>query len=202
MPPPLLDGVSYSRSVTDFRGNLLRLTLSTDDKYRVQTSLRQISPRLVDATLCYEDRHFWQHPGVNPVAALRSAWRFCLTRTPRGGASTISMQLARLTGHFNTRTIPGKIRQMIRALEIERHYGKGQILEAYFNLAPYGRNIEGAGAASLLYFGKSASQLTLCEAIALSVIPQSPRRRAPKLDEANPALIDAENRLLDRLKPD
>jgi penicillin-binding protein 1C len=200
-PPPLLDGVSYSRRVADSRGDLLRLTLSLDDKYRVQTSLGQISPHLVAATLCYEDRHFWQHPGVNPVAALRSAWRFCLTRSPRGGASTISMQLARLTGHFNTRTIPGKVRQMIRALEIERHYDKAQILEAYFNLAPYGRNIEGAGAASLLYFGKPAAQLNLCEAVALSVIPQSPRRRAPKLEATNLALIAAENRLLDRLQP-
>jgi penicillin-binding protein 1C len=200
-PPPLLGGVTYSRGVADSRGKLLRLTLTTDDKYRIRTSLGQISPDLMAATLCYEDRHFWQHPGVNPWAALRSAWHFCLTRTPRGGASTISMQLARLTCHLNTRTVTGKLRQMLRALEIERHYNKSQILEAYFNLAPYGRNIEGAGAASLLYFGKPAAQLTLHEAVALSVIPQSPRRRTPRLEQANAALLAAENRLLDRLRP-
>jgi len=93
-------------------------------------------------------------------------------------ASTITMQLARLRYHLQTRTVAGKLRQIVYALELERHYSKAQILEAYLNLAPYGRNIEGVGAASESIFSKSAARVTSAEAVALSVIPQSPTRRA------------------------
>src|SRR5438445_10706428 len=88
------------------------------------------------------------------------------------------MQLARLRFHLATRNISGKLEQIIRSVELERHYSKKQILEAYLNLAPYGRNIEGAGAASQIYFDKPASRLSRPEAVALSVIPQSPSCRA------------------------
>jgi penicillin-binding protein 1C len=197
--PPSLDGVSWSQRVLDRDGKLLRLTLSADDKYRLHTPLNQIAPELVAATLLHEDQHFWKHPGINPIAALRSAWNVCLGHSGRGGASTITMQLARLRYGLHTRTARGKLRQMWCALQIERHYPKAQILESYLNLAPYGRNIEGVGAASLLYFGKQPSGLTQHEAIALSVVPQSPTRRAPRADNANPALLAASKRLADRL---
>ncbi len=187
--------------VDDSRGRLLRLTLTPDGKYRLWTPIDQIPADLVTATLCYEDQYYWRHPGINPVAALRAAWHFCWTRTARGGASTISMQLARLCYHLNTRTVFGKLEQMWRALEIERHCTKSQILEAYFNLAPYGHNIEGVGAAGLLYFGKPAASLTLHEAVALSVIPQSPARRTPQVEAPNDVLTQAERRLLARLAP-
>src|SRR5256886_8151668 len=88
------------------------------------------------------------------------------------------MQLVRLRFHLHTRNISGKLEQIIRSVELERHYSKNEILEAYLNLAPYGRNIEGAGAASQIYFDKPASRLSRPEAVALSVIPQSPSRRA------------------------
>src|SRR5205085_6610114 len=110
-----------------------------------------------------------------------------LARSQRviAGGSTITMQLARLQFHLHTRTIAGKLTQMFRALQLERHYSKDQILEAYLNLAPYGRNIEGAGAASEIYFGKTALGLTTPEAVALSVIPQSPGRRALSAEHDN-----------------
>ena len=103
------------------------------------------------------------------------------------------MQLARLRFHLRTRSIRGKLIQILRAVELERHYTKEQILEAYLNLAPYGGNIEGAGAASELYFGKPAARLTGPEAIALSVIPQSPTRRTLAYGRDNPAVNAALN---------
>jgi penicillin-binding protein 1C len=194
-PPPPLDDVSYSQRVLDRDGRLLRVTLSADDKYRLYTPLEGMSPELIAATLLHEDQYFWNHPGVNPVATLRSLGHVCLGHSGRGGASTITMQLARLRYHLYTRTTRGKLMQMYRALQIERHYSKRRILEAYLNLAPYGRNIEGVGAASFLYFGKPATGLTRHEAVALSVLPQSPTRRTPRTDAPNAALLAAANRL-------
>ena len=197
--PPPLDGVSYSQRVLDRDGRLLRVTLSADEKYRLHTPLDLISPKLIAATLLHEDQHFWKHPGINPIATLRATWHAALGRSGRGGASTITMQLARLRYGLRTRTVRGKLVQMWRALEIERHYSKAQILEAYLNLAPYGRNIEGVGAASLLYFGKPPEKLTRLEAVALSVVPQSPTRRSPRADADHGALAVAANRLSVRL---
>src|SRR5207253_8296462 len=137
--------------------------------FRIRTRLRDISPELIESTLQFEDKHFAQHCGINPVALLRSVASI-LPHHARTGGSTITMQLARLRFHLQTRTVAGKAVQILRALELERHYSKAEILEAYFNLAPYGRNIEGAGAASEIYFGKSPASLTAPEAVALSVI--------------------------------
>lgn len=186
--PPLLDGVSFSREVFDRHGTLMAVTRSSDDKYRLYRPLSEISPALIEATLAREDRYFARHPGCNPVALARSAWRFVGSGEARYGASTITMQLARLRFRLHTRTIPGKLLQIYHALALERHYSKDQILEAYFNLAPYGGNLEGAGAASLAVFRKPASALSGYEALALSAIPQSPARRAPRRSGPNPAL--------------
>src|SRR6266536_3262264 len=185
--PPLLDGVSFSQCVRDRSGKLLRVTLTSDQKFRIRTPLRDISPELIDATLQYADKYFAHHPGVNPVALIRSGFGLLHGET-RTGASTNTMQLARLRFHLQTRTFGGKFVQIVRALELERHYSKAQIIEAYLNLAPYGRNIEGVGAASQIYFGKTAARLTRPESISLSVIPQSPTRRALFVDQDNGAL--------------
>ena len=197
--PPLLDGISFSQSVRDRNGTLLRITLAEDQKFRIWTPLRDISPELVDATLQYEDKYYSHHVGVNPVSLLRSALEVVRFRRITTGGSTITMQLARLRFHLHTRTLGGKAAQILRALEIERHYSKAEILEAYLNLAPYGRNIEGIGAASRIYFGKTAAQLTGPEAIALSVIPQSPTRRALFVDRDNRLLNSAQNKWYDRI---
>src|SRR5216110_3897421 len=108
------------------------------------------------------------------------------------------MQLARLRFHLHTRTISGKLEQVMRALELERHYSKAQILEVYLNLAPYGRNIEGVGAASEIYFSKSAARVTAAEAVALSVIPQSPTRRALIAGGENERVTNAQQRWYSR----
>ncbi|MFQ8737524.1 MAG: transglycosylase domain-containing protein [Bilophila wadsworthia] len=97
----------------------------------------------------------------------------------RMGGSTITMQVARLRLGLSTTTLSGKFAQMARALQYEYHYGKGEILEAYFNLAPYGGNIEGVGAAARIYFRTTSGRLTRTESLALAVVPQNPVRRSP-----------------------
>src|SRR5437773_1877334 len=195
--PPLLEGISFSQCVRNRNGKLLRVTLSADQKFRIWTPLHEISPALIDATLRFEDKYYRHHPGVNPVALMRSALNLGGSGT-HSGASTITMQLARLRYHLCTRTLGGKFVQIVRALELERHYSKAEILEAYLNLAPYGRNIEGVGAASQIYFGKTAAHLTRPESISLSVIPQSPTRRALFVDRDNRSLDAAQSSWYDR----
>lgn len=180
--------VASSSAVFDADGRLLRLTLAPDQQYRLWTPLRDIAPGFREALLLHEDRHFRWHPGVNPAALLRAA-----TQTYGGGArqggSTITMQLARLLYGLNTRTPLGKLRQIGAALWLEARYSKHDIFEAEINLLPYGQNIQGVGAASLVYFGKTPDKLTLPEALALVLIPQSPAARTP--DGAEPASLRA-----------
>lgn len=179
--PVLLEGVAFSPVVYDRHGTLLRFGLATDDVYRQFVPLEKISPTFVESTLLYEDRYFYQHAGTNPVALAKACWNEFVHARRRLGASTITMQVARLRYHLNTRTWAGKFRQITLAARIECYYSKREILEAYFNLAPYGRNIEGIGAASRIYFGKEAADLSLTEALTMSVIPQNPAHRAPSV---------------------
>ena len=200
--PPLLDGISFSQCVRDRNGKLLRVTLSADQKFRIWTPLEDISADLIDATLRYEDKYYAHHPGVNPLALARCALDLLRFHRVTAGGSTITMQLARLRFHLHTRNISGKLEQIIRSVELERHYSKNEILEAYLNLAPYGRNIEGIGAASQIYFDKPAAKLSRPEAVALSVIPQSPTRRALHIDRDNHSINLAQSSWYDRAKID
>jgi penicillin-binding protein 1C len=175
--PELLDGVSFSRAVYDNKHRLLRLTLSKDDRYRLYTPLSKLSPQLIEATLLQEDQYFRYHCGVNPISLFKALWHTYVVRTRRIGASTITMQLARMHFGIYSKKPVGKLWQIFKALQIELHYTKNEILEAYFNLAPYGGNIEGVGAASLIYFGHTAHSLTLPEALTLGIIPQHPAKR-------------------------
>lgn len=174
--PALREQASYSSAFYSSDGALLRLSLAGDEQYRLWTPLEQIDPRLIEAVQLYEDRWFQWHPGVNPASLLRGALSTWSGQARRGG-STLSMQLARRLYRIDSRSPAGKLRQIAAALWLEARHGKREILEAYLNLAPYGGNIEGAGAASLIYFGKRADQLLLPEALALAVIPQNPNRR-------------------------
>lgn len=180
-------------------GELMRLTLASDEQYRLWLPLAQMSPRLPEAVQLYEDRWFRWHPGVNPAALIRSAWATYADDSRQGG-STITMQLARRLYGIDSRSVPGKLRQIAAALWLGARYSKHDILEAYLNVAPYGGNIEGVGAASLIYFHKRAQELTLSEALTLAVIPQNPRRRvahavADQPQQLPPALADARQRL-------
>lgn len=177
--PPLLKEVSFSRAVYDQRQQLLRLTLSQDSKYRLYTPLSQLSPELIAATLLQEDQYFRWHLGINPLSLVKASWQTYIMKSRRIGASTITMQVARMQFGIHSKTLSGKLWQMIRALQLEWYYSKDEILEAYLNLAPYGNNVEGVGAASRIYFGKFARDLSLPEALTLVVIPQNPTKRIP-----------------------
>jgi penicillin-binding protein 1C len=174
---PLRDLVPQSTSVWSADGELLRATLAADGQYRLWTPLDEMSPALVDAFRLKEDRWFYWHLGVNPVSLIRAA-RSTWQGHGRQGGSTLTMQLARLVYHLNTKTPAGKLKQSAAALWLEARYSKRSILEAYLNLAPFGGNIQGVGAASRIYFGKPPSQVGLGEAITLAVVPQRPAVRA------------------------
>ncbi|MEP7181936.1 MAG: penicillin-binding protein 1C [Betaproteobacteria bacterium] len=173
---PLAAAVPRSTAIYAEGGELMRLTLAADDQYRLWIPLAAMSSRLPEAVLLYEDRWYYWHPGVNPVALVRSAVA-TLAGGSRQGGSTITMQLARRLYRIDSRSVPGKVAQIGAALWLEARFSKREILEAYLNVAPYGGNVEGVGAASLVYFGKRAQDLTLPEVLALAVIPQNPRRR-------------------------
>ncbi len=190
-------GYAFSHALADRNGRIIHLALTPDAKYRLHSKLADISPDLIEATLLLEDRHFHSHLGVNPLSMMRAVWGVC-TGTRRGGGSTITMQLARLRFGLETRSFGGKFVQMLRAMQLERHYSKEEILEAYLNLAPYGGNVEGVGAAALLWCGKPAAELTAREAVSLTVLPQSPTLRRPKLKGENTALATAQFRLWQR----
>ncbi len=181
--PALLEPYSFSRAVYDDQHQLLRLTLSKDDKYRLFTPLNTIPQQLIDATLLQEDQYFFLHKGINPFALIKAVWSTYITRSHKIGASTITMQLARIRFEINSKTSLGKVEQILRALQLEAHYNKKELLEAYLNLAPYGGNIEGVGAASLIYFHQSIEQLSLPQALTLSIIPQNPNKRTPNNNE-------------------
>lgn len=197
--PPLSQGIPLSTAWYDRHGTLLRLSLASDDRYRQWTPLEQVSPLAVRGLLLHEDRWFWYNPGFNPLSLVRGFWRSYVAGGRLQGGSTITMQLARMHWQLNTRSPGGKLMQVLRAVQLELSYSKHDILEAYLNAAPYGRNIESIGAASLIYFAKPPSQLTLAEALTLAVLPQSPSLRMnPRSDEVSPPLMQARNRLFQR----
>lgn len=157
-------------------GELMRLSLAPDDQYRIWAPLSEIDPRLVEAVQLYEDRWFYWHPGVNPVALGRALTSTYGNGAPQG-ASTITMQLARRIYGIRSQQPIGKLKQIAAALWLELRYSKQELLEAYLNLAPYGGNIEGVATASLIYFHKRTAHLSLPEILTLAIIPQNPRKR-------------------------
>ncbi|OZY39815.1 penicillin-binding protein 1C [Pseudomonas fragi] len=146
--------------------------------WRYPVHVDDVSPLYLDALLTYEDRWFFQHPGVNPLALGRAAWQNLSGGRVLSGGSTLSMQVARLLDPHE-RTLPGKLRQLWRTAQLEWHLSKPQILELYLNRAPFGGTLQGVAAASWAYLGKSPQQLTRSEAALLAVLPQAPSRLRP-----------------------
>ncbi|MFP3516068.1 peptidoglycan glycosyltransferase PbpC [Pseudomonas sp. SIMBA_077] len=146
--------------------------------WRYPVRNEDVSPYYLEALLTYEDRWFYQHPGVNPMALGRAAWQNLSGGRVLSGGSTLSMQVARLLDP-HARTLPGKLRQLWRTAQLEWHLSKAQILNLYLNRAPFGGTLQGVAAASWAYLGKSAQQLTRSEAALLAVLPQAPSRLRP-----------------------
>jgi len=190
------DQISYSQAVYSESGELLRLTLSGDEKYRIETPLETVNPKYVEATLLLEDKYFYQHFGINPISLLKAGIGYGLGLSHHG-ASTITMQVARLHYRLRTRTPWGKFIQSLYAMKIELTHSKKEILEAYLNLIPFGGNLEGVGSASLIYFDKNPKNLNLSEILSLITVPQSPKKRQADIamkvtDASSPkkALVD------------
>ena len=199
VPRPLLvNRAVMSQAVYARDGSLLRLSLSGDDHLRLWTPLDEIPPTVVEATLLAEDRFFYWHPGVNPVSLLRAARHTYLEGDRRLGGSTLTMQVARIRFDLHTHTLHGKLIQILRAFQLELFYSKRKILEAYLNLAPYGGNVEGVGAASLVWLGKPVEELVPAEALTLAVIPKNPTVRAPYTEPGRLDITVATTRLASR----
>lgn len=191
--PALADSIPHSTAIYAQDGTLLRITLAQDAQYQLWEPYQDIQPNAIEAIKLYEDRYFDWHFGVNPIALLRGMVR-TYSGGSRQGASTITMQLARSLYGIDSRSVAGKLNQILAAIWLECRYSKREILEAYLNIAPYGGNIKGIGTASLFYFNKPAKRLTLPEAITLAVIPQNPNKRL-YLSANNTTLKQARQRL-------
>ena len=193
----ILENYSFSRAVFDRNGRLLRLTTSNDEQYRLFVPFSDFPKPLKTGTLLYEDKYFYFHPGFNPAALAKGFWVSIIKKQRPVGASTITMQLARMLYKLDTTSISGKIKQILYAVWLEMKYGKNDILEAYLNIAPYGYNIEGAGAASLIYFSNRVENLTILEAFTLAVIPQNPNIRRLTENGQKDKMITARKRVFD-----
>ncbi len=175
---PFKPSVRYSVQMEDKNGELLHAFLSPDDKWRLYATEREITPMLRKTLLYKEDKYFYYHPGVNPVSIARAAFQNLLTGKRTSGASTITMQVVRLLRPAR-RTYLNKSLEVWRALQLEFHFSKDEILQMYFNLVPYGGNIEGIKAAAICYYGKSPALLSLAEVTALTIIPNRPSSLRP-----------------------
>ncbi len=178
LPPPLERLASVSTLVLDRESRVLRAYTTREGAWRLPAALQQIDPKFVRFLLAYEDQRFRNHPGVDAFAVARAGWQAVRHGRIVSGASTLTMQLARLL-EPSARTLPAKLAEMGRALQIERRMSKDEILSAYLTFAPYGGNLEGVRAASVAYFGKEPTRLTDAEAALLVALPQAPEDVRP-----------------------
>jgi penicillin-binding protein 1C len=200
-PLPLAQARQVSTTIVDRNGKLLRAYAMADGRWRLPVDARTgVDPGYLKLLLAYEDRRFYSHSGVDPFALGRAAFQLVTRGHIVSGGSTITMQLARLMEPRRERSVYAKLRQMVRALEIERQLNKDQILDLYLALAPFGGNLEGVRAASIAYFGKEPKRLSLPESALLVALPQSPETR--RVDRYPDVARAARDRVLDRMVED
>ncbi|HSS07275.1 MAG TPA: transglycosylase domain-containing protein, partial [Rhodanobacteraceae bacterium] len=195
-PIPLPDPTAGSTVVLARDGTPLRAFPDSDGVWRYPAKPEDVSPLYIEALLTYEDRWFYKHPGVNPLALARAFGQWVVHRRLVSGGSTLTMQVARIldgTPH----SAAGKLRQILRALQLEAHLSKREILTLYLDRAPFGGTIEGVEAASWAYLGKPAARLSHAEAALLAVLPQAPSRLRP--DRNADAARTARDKVLDRM---
>ncbi len=196
---PLPDRIAYSTIVLDRKGEVIHAFLTRDEKWRMKTELSEISPVLKKSLIYKEDKYFYYHPGINPLALGRAAVMNMVKMKRTSGASTITMQVARMLQPKN-RTYRNKLTEIFRALQLEWRYSKDEILQLYFNLVPYGSNIEGVKSASVLYFKKNPDHLSLAEVTALSIIPNRPS--SLRIGWNNDRIVTERNKWLKRFEAD
>lgn len=196
-PPPLEKAREVSTEVVDADGQLLRAFATTEGRWRLGTKTKDVDPQFVRMLIAYEDQRFMDHRGVDPLALGRAAFQLVTHGRIVSGASTLSMQVARLIEPREGRSLTAKFQQVVRALQIERRLNKSEILDLYLTRAPYGGNLEGVRAASLSYFGKEPRRLSVSEAALLVALPQLPEKRRP--DRNAGAATNARERVLKRM---
>jgi penicillin-binding protein 1C len=196
---PLPDKIEYSTIITDDKGNVIFASLTSDQKWRMKTELNEISPLLQKTLVEKEDKYFWSHPGVNPVAMVKSGFKDLVQWRRASGASTITMQVARML-EKRPRTLLSKLIECFRAFQLEWKYSKKEILQMYVNLAPYGGNVEGVKSASVIYLNKMPDHLSLAEITALSIIPNRPVSLVPGRN--NDRIVEDRNRWLRKFARD
>ncbi len=190
------DEKNFAITVVAEDGMPLRSFPDKNGVWRYPVKSDEVSPLYIQALLNYEDRWFYRHPGINPLSLIRAVGQLIRYRQPRSGGSTLTMQVARIL-HPHSKTVSGKLHQMFRAVQLETHFSKDEILTLYLNYAPFGGPIEGVQAASFAYLGKSAKELSHAEAALLAVLPQSPTRLRP---DRHPKLASkARDKVLDRM---
>jgi penicillin-binding protein 1C len=199
-PPPLGRDLEVSRTVLDRNGVLLRAYLTSEGSWRLPAARSDVDPRYLEALLAYEDKRFFSHRGLDPLALGRAAYQLVSQGHIVSGGSTLTMQVARLLEPRRERSLAAKIRQAFRAVQLEAMLSKDDILALYLTLAPYGGNLEGTRAASLAYFGQEPRRLTLGQAALLVALPQAPEARRP--DRFPQAAKRARDRVLDRIARD
>jgi penicillin-binding protein 1C len=187
-----------STVVLDRHGQLLRPFAMKGGRWRLPIETDDVDPRYLAMLKAYEDGRFDRHSGIDPLALLRAAGQFVANGRVVSGGSTLTMQVARLLEPRDDRTLSAKLRQIIRAVQLESRLSKNEILRLYLTLAPYGGNLEGMRAASLSYFGREPKRLSFSEAALLVALPQSPETRRP--DRFAQAALIARNRVLDRAR--
>lgn len=195
-PPPIAVAENLSTVVIDRNGALLRAFTTADDRWRLPVTARDVDQRYLALLFAFEDRNFRTHRGVDTNALARAAGQLLRHGRIVSGASTLTMQVARLLEGRHERSASGKLKQIVRALQIEERLSKDEILDLYLRLAPFGGNLEGVRAASLAYFGKEPKRLSVGEAALLVALPQSPEARRP--DRHWDAARRARDRVLDR----
>ncbi len=183
-----------STLIYDNGNRLVSLKLSSDGFLRIPIKPKELTPQIKDTVLAYEDQYFEQHFGINPLAIIRAMW-FNISNQRTIGASTITMQVARMM-HHQPRTLGQKLIEMFQSLQLELHYSKEEILTFYLNNAPYGGNIEGFASASFRYFNLSPSSLSLSQIAYLTTIPKNPNANRPKKSRD---ISKIKNRLLRRI---
>jgi penicillin-binding protein 1C len=196
-PPPLDKAETVSAEVVDADGQLLRAFATPEGLWRLKTTAADVDPQILKMLIAYEDRRFYSHAGVDLQAMARAALQFVTNGRIVSGASTLSMQVARLIEPRQGRSLSAKLLQMARAIQIERRLSKAQILDLYLTHAPYGGNLEGVRAASFAYFGKEPRRLTVAEAALLVALPQLPEKRRPDRNLATAEV--ARKRVLERV---
>lgn len=196
-PPPIEQARVVSAEVRDADDRLLRAFATPGGTWRLKTTSEDVDPQFLRMLIAYEDQRFYSHHGVDPLALLRAAGQFIRHGRIVSGGSTLSMQVARLIEPRDERSVLTKLRQIARALQLERRLSKRDIVDLYLQHAPYGGNLEGVRAASLAYFGKEPHHLSAGESALLVALPQLPEARRP---DRHPARAKAaRDRVLGRL---